>query len=383
MARFPLRPIGELTVNLDRRRVPVKASERRPGPFPYYGASGVVDHVDGFLFEGLHLLVAEDGENLRSRKSPVAFLADGRFWVNNHAHVLRGNSDNDTRFLAYAMEATDISGYITGSAQPKLSQAALRSIHVVAPCLRQQRAIAATLGALDDKIESNRRKARLLLGIAQSTFDLVEQRAEERVPLASGYTVGLSGVWGGDRETSRETVATNCFRGRDLEEFVAQALPNPPTRWISPGQLASRRFSEGEIWTAGSGTLGPSLLITRTLQSGWRQPITYSNFVKRLVPNGRLSPALAWLAVDGSRRRGEFENFRTGTAMPNLDPQAMLRGVTVPVADRFVEERLRGLVEGALDPQPLRENARLMELRDALLPELLSGRVRVPETART
>src|SRR5262249_39812035 len=120
--------LGDITENLDSRRIPVREKDRRPGPYPYYGASGVGDSVDSFIFEGLHLLIAEDGENLRTRKTPVAFLANGRFWVNNHAHIVRGMNGADTRYLCYALAATDIAGYVTGSAIPKLSQAGLNAI---------------------------------------------------------------------------------------------------------------------------------------------------------------------------------------------------------------------------------------------------------------
>lgn len=105
------RSLGELTDNFDAIRVPVKEVDRRPGPYPYYGASGVVDHVDQYLFEGEYLLIAEDGENLRTRSTPIAFLARGKFWVNNHAHIAQGNREANTRFLMYALAATDISGY--------------------------------------------------------------------------------------------------------------------------------------------------------------------------------------------------------------------------------------------------------------------------------
>jgi restriction endonuclease S subunit len=100
------RNLGELTENFDGMRVPVKEADRRSGPYPYYGTSGIVDYVDGFLF---------DGENLRTRNTPVAFLARGKFWVNNHAHLVRGNHEADTRFLMYSLAAADISGYLTGS----------------------------------------------------------------------------------------------------------------------------------------------------------------------------------------------------------------------------------------------------------------------------
>lgn len=88
MTERPWLPLGELVVCDDGQRRPVKAADRRAGPYPYYGASGIIDHVDSYLFDGLRLLIAEDGENLRTRQTPIAFLASGKHWVNNHAHVV-------------------------------------------------------------------------------------------------------------------------------------------------------------------------------------------------------------------------------------------------------------------------------------------------------
>jgi type I restriction enzyme, S subunit len=104
VAEWPHRPLSELTDNFDGRRVPVKEADRREGPYPYYGASEIVDYVDDYLFDGEYLLIAEDGENLRTRNTPVAFLARGKFWVNNHAHIVRGNGQADTRYLMYALQ---------------------------------------------------------------------------------------------------------------------------------------------------------------------------------------------------------------------------------------------------------------------------------------
>src|SRR5260221_2358878 len=125
-----VRPFGELTINFENRRVPVKGPDRRHGPYPYYGASGIVDFVDDYLFDGEYLLVAEDGENLRTRQTPIAFLASGRFWVNNHAHILTGNERADTRFLMYALRHIDINAYLTGAVMPKLTQRNLNRIEV-------------------------------------------------------------------------------------------------------------------------------------------------------------------------------------------------------------------------------------------------------------
>ena len=186
---WPLVPLGELTENLDGRRVPVKENDRKAGPYPYYGASGIVDRVDGYLFDGEYLLIGEDGENLRTRQTPIAFMATGKFWVNNHAHIVRGNHRADTRFLSYVLSQTDISGYLTGSTMPKLTQGNLNRLPVIAPPLAEQKAIAAVLGALDDKIEVNRRMNATLEAMARALFqswfvdfDPVRAKQEGRKP---------------------------------------------------------------------------------------------------------------------------------------------------------------------------------------------------------
>ena len=162
--------LGELTSNFDAIRIPVNQRDRRPGPYPYYGASGIVDHVDGFLFDGEYLLIAEDGENLRKRTSPIAILANGKFWVNNHAHIVRGNSKANTHFLKYALSILDISGFLTGSTMPKLTQGNMNRISLLVPPLPEQNAIAHILGTLDDKIELNRRMNQTLEEMARAIF---------------------------------------------------------------------------------------------------------------------------------------------------------------------------------------------------------------------
>jgi len=163
-------PLGEATENFDSMRVPVKGLDRKPGPFPYYGASGIIDHVDGYIFDGEYLLVAEDGENLRTRKTPIAFMAQGKFWANNHVHIIRGNHLANTRYLCYLLSVTDISGYITGSTQPKLSQANLNRIPVRLPSIETQQRVVSVLDSLGDKIELNRRMNRTLEGIVRAIF---------------------------------------------------------------------------------------------------------------------------------------------------------------------------------------------------------------------
>ncbi len=162
--------LGELVNNFDGQRVPIRGADRQSGNYPYYGASGIVDYVNSYIFDGDYLLIAEDGENLRTRNTPIAFLAKGKFWVNNHAHILQGNLKADTRFLMYALQSMDISGYLTGSTMPKLTQGNMNRIPIFAPELKTQRRIAHILGTLDDKIELNRKMNETLEAMAQAIF---------------------------------------------------------------------------------------------------------------------------------------------------------------------------------------------------------------------
>jgi type I restriction enzyme S subunit len=113
------------------------------GEYPYYGASGVIDYVDDYLFEGEYLLVAEDGANLLSRSTPIAFRASGKFWVNNHAHVLGPRDVAALKFLEIAFNAMDLRFFVTGSAQPKLTQAALNRLPIHLPPITEQHRIVA------------------------------------------------------------------------------------------------------------------------------------------------------------------------------------------------------------------------------------------------
>jgi type I restriction enzyme S subunit len=151
---WPVFQLGEICLNEDARRVPVKSSDRKAmqGRFPYYGASGVIDHVDDYLFDGQRLLVGEDGANLIARSSPIAFIANGKYWVNNHAHVLNENGKAKLRFLEYYFALVDLKPFVTGSAQPKLTRSALDSLPVPLPPLDLQERFESVLTALDARL---------------------------------------------------------------------------------------------------------------------------------------------------------------------------------------------------------------------------------------
>ena len=134
--------LPDICENLDRRRKPVTASNRTFGPYPYYGASGIVDYVSSYIFDGNYLLISEDGANLLARNTPIAFSISGKNWVNNHAHVLKFQNMFTQKYIEYYINMIDVSQYVSGGAQPKLNQATCRAIIMNMPSLPEQQKIA-------------------------------------------------------------------------------------------------------------------------------------------------------------------------------------------------------------------------------------------------
>ena len=152
---WEVQKLEQLTDIVDSKRVPIKESERggKHGKYPYYGTSGIVDHIDDFIFNEKLLCLAEDGENLRSRVLPIAFTIEGKTWVNNHVHVLRVKETIDHYFLKSFLNNTSLLKYVASTAQPKLNQKDMRSIQIICPKLEEQTKIASIFSGVDALIE--------------------------------------------------------------------------------------------------------------------------------------------------------------------------------------------------------------------------------------
>jgi len=125
--------IDQISTNLDSKRVPITKNVRSAGKYPYYGASGIVDYVADYIFDINTLLISEDGANLLMRSTPIAFSVSGKYWVNNHAHILKFEDMATQRYVEFYLNSIKLDKYITGAAQPKLNQTALNSIPIPIP----------------------------------------------------------------------------------------------------------------------------------------------------------------------------------------------------------------------------------------------------------
>jgi len=157
-------PVGDVMQILDSKRIPLSGSERdkRPGSYPYYGAADVMDYIDDYIFDGIYLLVGEDGSVVNDGGFPVTQYAWGRIWVNNHAHVLLGRNAVTTEMLLIFFRNTLIEPYVTGAVQPKLNQRNLKSIPFVLAKDEICVAFDHSVSALFEKIRTNTEESRML-----------------------------------------------------------------------------------------------------------------------------------------------------------------------------------------------------------------------------
>ena len=174
------KPLGKVAENLDNKRRPITSSDREAGDVPYYGASGIVDYVEGFIFDEDLLCVSEDGANLVARTYPIAFSISGKTWVNNHAHVLRFEHACTQKFIEVYLNSIKLDDFITGMAQPKLNKAMLDRIPIPHPRVPEQHRIASCISTLDALITAEIQKLSALKthkkGLMQQLFPSPEDQ---------------------------------------------------------------------------------------------------------------------------------------------------------------------------------------------------------------
>jgi len=360
----------EVTINFDKKRIPLSSAQRekRQGTFRYYGAQGVIDHVDDYIFDGTYLLIAEDGENLKSKKQNIAQVVDGQFWVNNHAHIVQGNEQCDTRFLCYLINSMDLSGYVTGSAQPKLSQANLNAVTLSLPTLAEQKRIVEYLYMLDQKIDVNRQINDNLQQQAFSVFDNLIANAENNDCTVSDYAF---------LNPKRTLTKNQVARSIDMSQLSTSGAF--PSGWEMKPFNGGMRFTNGDTLLA---------RITPCLENGKTAFIDFlddgevafgsTEYIVLAPKNGTPPEMLYCLArypafvdyavknMNGSSGRQRVSAETVGQyRLPLFDKHSLVLFKEV-VSPMFLKMRYNSL-----------ENIRLSELRDALLPKLMSGEIDV------
>ena len=386
-SKFSPYRLDQVTCNYDNLRVPVKKADRKPGKFPYYGASGIVDYVDNYLFSGDYLLISEDGENLNSRKQSIAFMASGKFWVNNHAHILQGNDLADTRYLAYYIENMDIKPYLSGSTRPKITKSSLNSIELVLPQIEIQKYIVGILGTLDDKIELNHKMNETLEAMAKAIFksrfvdfDTVHAKMEGRQPF--GMDAETAALFPDSFEDSKLGLIPKGWGVGTLSDLVnISSGKRPNIKFAEPIQDAiiplyggggimafvkEPLFKDSILLTGRVGTLG---LVFRISDPCWASDNTLV-----IQPKKEEYFELNYFQM----QEIDYASLNRGSTQP-LVTQTDLKKELVILPDEPIIGKYHVIASQLLMKQDLNnaENKSLSHIRDTLLPKLLSGEIDV------
>ena len=381
--------LGEVIEIYDHLRVPLSSKQRsqRPGSYPYYGASGIIDYIDNYIFDGRYLLVAEDGENLRSRKTPIAFFASGKFWVNNHAHVIRAIPElADDYFLMSHIQYSDISGYITGTAQPKLSQTNLKAIELTLPPLPVQRKIAAILSAYDDLIENNTRRIAILEEMAQALYR--EWFVHFRFP-------GHEGVRMVDSPLGLIPKEWEVRQLGDIAEQVRRNVKpdevDPETPYFGLGHLPKKSIALSE-WGVADETKSTKMVFRRgEILFGKIRPYFHKVGVTPvdgvcstdaivIVPKSPEHFSLVLACVSSKEFVDHATQTSQGTKMPRADWKVLVKYPLV-IPPESILSQFNEFVESVVAQiqNIIFRNHNLRHTRDLLLPRLISGEVDVSD----
>ncbi|MDM8532781.1 restriction endonuclease subunit S, partial [Anaerolineales bacterium HSG25] len=281
--------MGDIVENHDQKRIPLKSADRslRSGKYPYYGASGIIDYIDDYLFDGDYLLIGEDGANLLARATPIAFKASGKFWVNNHAHVVKPKSNVLLDWLVRFFDVLDLKPFVTGSAQPKLAQRLFNTIPVPLPPLDEQKQIAAILDKADALRAKRRQAIAKLDALLQATFldmfgdPVTNPKSISKLTL-NEITLNITDGKHGDCKPSENSgyyfVSVKDIKSGQIDYSNARQIDYDDFLEVH----RRTRLEEGDVLITNSGTIGRTAVI---MQSPLVERTTFQKSVAIVKPD--------------------------------------------------------------------------------------------------
>ena len=370
--------LGDLIDIFNQKRIPLSTNVRstRKGVYPYYGASNIVDYIDDYIFDGTFLLISEDGENLNTRNTPIAFIAKGKFWVNNHAHIVKGKKEYLTKYLELYLSKLDISGFITGAVQPKLSKGNLVNIPIkISKSEDEQKAIANILTSFDDKIENLQAQNKTLETTSQTIFKEWFGKYQIGDDLPKDWRVGKIGDLteikrGGSPRPIKDYISDSGYRWLKISDATATKSPyifNIKEHIKIEGLKKTTLKKAGDLVLSNSATPGmPKFLaVDSCVHDGWM------HFPSSMVSNEYLY--LLFLHI-----RPRLVQQGSGSVFVNLKTDILRYYETVVPSestllnfDKLIKPIFDKIYSNATQIQTLTKT------RDTLLPKLMSGTIRV------
>ena len=325
---------------LDSQRIPITSTNRKKGIYPYYGANGIQDYVDNYIFDDELVLLAEDGGNFGSTEKPIAYRVSGKCWVNNHAHVLKAKECIDIDYLCYSLMFYDVSSLINGATRQKLNQAAMRKMKIPLPPLEEQKQIAATLDKVTHTIDTCNAILEKLDLLVKSRFIEVFGSITKRRKLeeyADLITKGASPKWQGIDYAEEGTLFVTSENVREgyLDFTKKKYLPNDINK-ILPRSVLKRNDILINIVNASIGRVA-------VYDSDELANINQAVALVRLKPNAlNITFLLTFLNSEEALRAYDF--MKVGGDKANLSLKN-ISDLLIPVADLELQEKFATFVE--------------------------------------
>ena len=383
--------LEEILIIYDKKRRPLSSIQRSSfqGQYRYYGAQGIIDYIADYIFDGEYMLIAEDGENLNSRTQPIAQIVNGKFWVNNHAHIVRTNDKANMYLVMLILNNLNISSYVTGAAQPKLNQDNLKRISIYLPNKNEQDIIAGILSSLDAKIETNNKLNEKLEEMAQAIFKswFVDFEPFKDKPFHETELGMIPEGWevvSLDELTSKFGTGLNPRKnfvlGHGNNYYVTIKNMNNNRIYLDDKcdkvddeallKINARsKLKKGDLLFSGIGTIGRVAMVNEEPKN-WNT----SESVFNMHPSELCTSEFLYVLLLSD----VFQKFVKMNALGAVQQgirMASLKSYTIAIPEKKVMLSFCSIIKPIVDyiQSNNEENDRLASLRDTLLPRLMSG----------
>ncbi|WP_265401509.1 restriction endonuclease subunit S [Lactiplantibacillus plantarum] len=320
------RKLNEVAIFYNGQRIPIDSSLRKQGEYPYYGATGIIDYVEDYIFDGEFVLLAEDGANITMRNSPIAYLTQGKFWLNNHAHIM-AMRDGSNNFLVQLLEKQNYEKYNSGTAQPKLNSQVVKSLNFLFPTKEEQKKIGSFFKQIDDTIALHQRKLAKLKELKQGYLQKLFPENGSKFPQLR--FAGFADAWE-ERKLGDIVVFLNGRAYKQAELLDSGKYPvlrvgnfNTNDKWYySDLELPAKNYADkGDLLYTWATAFGPHI---------WKGPkVIYHYHIWKVETTSDISKNFAIHLLDADQ--AQMTNSLNGSTMVHITKGTMENKiVTIP-----------------------------------------------------
>lgn len=319
ISKWPIKKLGEVCDVLDSKRKPITQRDRVAGEYPYYGATGTLDHVKDYIFNEKLILVGEDGAKWGAGES-TAFIADGKFWVNNHAHVIRPHRNEILdNWIVYFLNVSDLSKYITGLTVQKLNQGKLREIEIPTPSLFEQRRILKTLDSIFEKVSLAKQNAEKNLQNSRELFESYSEKVFTN-PKEGWEEKELGEIAEVEYGFTEKAKSSGDFRYIRITDIDKNGNLEPKNKMYVKNTKESREYilKDGDLLMARTGASFADVLLYEDIE-----PSIFASYLIKIVFKEKILNKFYWYFSKSKTYWDQARRLSSGSAQPQFNGAAL------------------------------------------------------------